>query len=261
MSLDNEKVKTGKLTIPLALIQLVDRVEECIHRDLKAPKRECFGYSEYIENGRKVKGKASIVRYLEDFVEFKQSLVSGESPLLMYEEGKADEQKAEIIERILEFIPPLTVGHPKGYIFKHVVADPELKKLLRKLSREGDEKTKEAAKDVLDTINEAYWQSIAQGDAYYDDKYFIVVNTEEEFNTLLHKPHAEDYTEYFKLTNVKVGFYPVTVGEVLKEKGLYEDALEYFHRHQYKWNEFGETTFNIWHDVRSRAVIFFFFDR
>lgn len=238
----------------------MEKIEECIRKDLKAPKKECSGYREYFdENGKKVRGKETIRRYLKQFLDFKEKLLSGESLLLNYVENGADDQKIEIISQIMEFEESIRTPHGRDYVKCNVEVDPALKKMARKLSRSIEPETADIGFEIMDILNNAYWQSLSQGDSYYDAKQFVLVRTKREFEELLKKGHAEDYTKIFNWKNVRCGFYPVSLNEAFKEKGIYEDYLEYMRRKLRKPGNVDSTCFSLWHGVTSRAVIFFYF--
>lgn len=239
--------------LPESIERILERIEEAYKRDIK--KRIA-----YSKKWNRYAGTDSAKVQLEFFEEFKSSLESGTSKLLVCEEGKEDEAKICLMNAVFKWFEPL-VMEDIYRIRNDVYIQRGLKKRIEALSKKN--KTKEEALCLLGFLNNAYASSWGQGDELYQIRDFRLVESEEEFETILKKySDAEDLTASKGLVNfttIRVALVPVDNITIYQKKGIFEEYKRFSREHLVDKNiDDALKMFDLWHDVRETAIYYIY---
>ena len=211
-------------------------------------------------NGKTYTGTALVKQYRKSFRKFKASLEDGSSKFLKCDLGKEDHAKVQLLYELWRWGDPFSC-EDWNRIFGDVFVQRKLRSRLEEHMRGG--KVAVEAKSLLKFINNAYGSSWGQQDSDYRVRDFRLVETEEEFEELLHSSTvAEELTRGPYLIEsfnyIRVMWIPDDFRTVHKQKGIFEDYNLW--AANINWNEidFGDAVkaYNMWHGITNRANYF-----
>lgn len=252
-------MKEGRIMIylPESIERTLARIEKTYKKDIKIGRAY---YHSITKDGKTYTGTDTVKIQLEYFKEFKASLEDGTSEFLFCEQGQEERAKIRLMNAIREFYDPLF--HEDICIINNdVYFERGLRKRIQSLSTQIQ--TKEEAENLLRFFDNAHSSSWGQEDAYCEIRDFRLVKSEEEFEEILAKFHAEELTRCKKLlvdyNTIRVALVTVGCRTIYKKKGIYED----FQRlcKEYRGDKDFDNVwkmFNIWHDVRETAIYYIY---
>lgn len=239
------------------VLRVLSRIDEIMTRDIK---NGTHYYSSMTVGKKTYTGTELVKQYRKSFRKFKASVEDGSCKLLQCDLGKEDYAKVQFLYELWRWCEPLSC-EDWNRILGDVFVQRKLRSRLEAHLRGG--KITAEAKSLLRFINNAYGSSWGQQDSDYRVRDFRLVETEEEFEELLHSSTvAEELTRSANLIEpfyyIRVLWIPDDFRTVHKEKGIFEDYNLW--ASTINWNEidFGDAVkaYNLWHGVTNRANYF-----
>jgi hypothetical protein len=239
------------------VIRALNRIDDIMTRDIK---NGTHYYSSMTVGKKTYTGTDLVKQYRKRFRKFKASVEDGTCELLKCDLGKEDHAKVQFLYELWRWCEPLSC-EDWNRILGDVFVQRKLRSRLEEHVRGG--KVAAEAKSLLRFINNAYGSSWGQQDSDYRVRDFRLVETEEEFEELLHSSTvAEELTRSRNLIEpfnyIRVMWIPDDFRTVHKQKGIFEDYNLW--AANINWNEidFGDAikAYNLWHGVTNRANYF-----
>ncbi len=209
--------------------RMLERIEIVCKRDIK----KCKAYFSMVtRDGKNYYGSDTVRFWLEDFKAFKAALLDGSSEYLKCEEGFEEEAKISLMQAIYAWMSPFW-SDDISWIQNDVYVQRGLKKRIERLADLPE--THDEAENLLNFIEKAYCSGWGQMDEYYKIKEFRMLDTEEEFEEILHSSTvAEELTRRkylivdFKV--IRVAIIPEDWRSIHKKKGIFEDYNRFVSR-------------------------------
>lgn len=239
------------------VLRALNRIDDIMTRDIK---NGTHYYSSMTVGKKTYTGTDLVKQYRKSFRKFKASVEDGTCELLKCDLGKEDYAKVQFLYELWRWCDPLSCAD-WNRILGDVFVQRKLRSRLEAHARGG--KVAKEAESILKFINNAYGSSWGQQDSEYKVRNFYLVETEEEFEELVHSSTvAEDLTRSVYLIepfyHIRVMWIPDDFRTVHKEKGIFEDYNLW--AATINWNEidFGDAVkaYNLWHGVTNRANYF-----
>lgn len=198
-------------------------------------------------------GRETTKYYLESVMDFRKSLDSEKGPLF---EGDAKEVIKNIYNMIIHYYEP--ISYDAICRVKNVVeCQGQLYTALRKAKK--DKTLVADAESMLHFIDTAAYSSWGQMDSYVDRRKFVLIKTEEKFESILKSDRAEELTPgtIKPFLRIRVAFEEISEQELYKKRNILRKYLAFWHK--YGKSEQADEYFkilNLWNGIARTATYY-----